>query len=330
MKYFMITKFLNVDKWNPDPDVIREAASVLQNEGLVAFPTETVYGLGANGLNGEAVKKIFAAKGRPADNPLILHISHPNEAQKFAIVDERAKRIINEFFPAPLTLVLPVKPCVPREVTAGLNTVAFRMPSHPVALALIEKAGFPIAAPSANKSGRPSPTDAHAVMEDLGNKIDMVLESGECDIGVESTVIDISQEKIFLLRPGGMPTENIEKFLGIKLLNGGETEKKSSPGTRYRHYAPNIPLFLLHRGDKEFNFSGAYGYMGIKEPDFYCNGECRSKIIFENVENYARGVFAALRKMEKEGLGCIIAELPENKGVGLALHDRLLRASGCL
>ena len=330
-------KYLTVDKWNPEKEIILEAARVLKAGGLVAFPTETVYGLGANGLDEQAVKKIFAAKGRPVDNPLILHISNPAEADDFAHVNERARELMDRFFPGALTLVLPAKPIVPRSVTANLETVAFRMPFHPVPLALIESLGRPIAAPSANRSGRPSPTDAAAVIQDAGTEkfIDIVLDGGICDIGIESTVIDVSGENVLMLRPGGVPTEHIEEFLGVKLSTPTLAMIKSSPGTRYKHYAPLIPLLLWENNNganekQTFTCRGSYGYIGLNQPDFLCNNPCKEKIIFNCVENYARGVYASFRSMEKIGVSCIIAEVPRQFGIGQALKDRLFRAAGCL
>lgn len=315
-------------------EIILEAANVLRSGGLVAFPTETVYGLGANGFDDRAVRKIFEAKGRPADNPLILHISNPAEADDFAYVNARARSLMDNFFPGALTLVLPAKPIVPCSVTANLKTVAFRMPQHPVALALIESLGYPIAAPSANRSGRPSPTDAQAVMQDAGAGIDIVIDGGTCDIGIESTVIDVSGKNTCMLRPGGVPGELIEEFLGEKLTTPASEMIKASPGTRYKHYAPNVPLLLWenvsrkNNGKETFFCNGSYGYIGISQPDFCCNGSCMEKIIFKSVENYARGIFACLRSMEKIGVSCIIAETPKEHGIGHALKDRLLRAAG--
>jgi len=330
-------KYLSVDKWNPEKSIILEAADVLRAGGLVAFPTETVYGLGANGFDDKAVRKIFEVKGRPADNPLILHISDPAEADGFAYVNKRARSLMDYFFPGALTLVLPAKPIVPCSVTANLKTVAFRMPYHPVPLALIESLGCPVAAPSANKSGRPSPTDAQAVMQDAGSgkDIDIILDGGTCDIGIESTVIDVSGKNVCMLRPGGVSKELIEEFLGERLITPASEELKSSPGTRYRHYAPLVPLLLWENnggrnGKQTLSCDGSYGYIGINEPDFHCDHPCIEKIMFEGVENYARGIFASLRSMEKIGVSCIIAEAPNNSGIGLAIKDRLLRAAGLL
>ena len=331
-------KFFSIDRWNPEKDIILEAADTLRAGGLVAFPTETVYGLGANGFDDKAVRKIFEAKGRPADNPLILHISNPAEADEFAYVDRRASGLMDRFFPGALTLVLPAKPIVPSSVTANLKTVALRMPFHPVPLALIESLGRPIAAPSANKSGRPSPTDAQAVIQDMGTErsIDIILDGGFCDIGIESTVIDVSGKNVCVLRPGGVPSELIEEFLGEKLSTPVPEMMKSSPGTRYKHYAPLVPLLLWEynngvNGKQSFSCTESYGYIGMSQPDFYCNSPCVKKIIFNSIENYARGIFASFRSMEKIGISCIIAEVPNESGIGYALKDRLFRAAdGCL
>jgi len=329
-------KCLSIDRWNPEKDIILEAADVLRAGGLVAFPTETVYGLGANGLDDKAVRKIFKVKGRPADNPLILHISDPAEADDLAYVNERARCLMGKFFPGALTLVLPAKSIVPNSVTANLKTVAFRMPFHPVPLALIDSLGCPIAAPSANRSGRPSPTDAQAVIQDAEaeNSADIILDGGTCDIGIESTVIDVSGKNIYLLRPGGVPKELIEDFLGEKFANPEPEMLKGSPGTRYKHYAPFVPLLLWENNSEKckqtFSCSGSYGYIGMNQPDFLCDSPCVEKIIFDSVENYARGIFASFRSMEKIGVSCIIAEEPNNIGIGLGLKDRLLRAAGLL
>ena len=329
-------KFTSVDRWNPEKDIIMEAADKLRAGGLVAFPTETVYGLGANGFDDKAVRKIFEAKGRPADNPLILHISNPAEADSFAYVDQRARELMDRFFPGALTLVLPAKPIVPSSVTANLKTVALRMPFHPVPLALIEALGHPIAAPSANRSGRPSPTEAQAVVQDMGEEesIDIILDGGKCDIGIESTVIDVSGKNVCVLRPGGVPGELIEEFLGEKLASPAQEMVKASPGTRYKHYAPLIPLLLWEKNDgiekskQKFNCNKSYGYIGMSEPDFYCDSPCAEKIIFNSVENYARGIFASFRSMEKIDISCIIAEVPNQSGLGYAIKDRLFRAAG--
>lgn len=211
----------------------------------MAFPTETVYGLGANALDPKAVRGIFAAKGRPADNPLIVHVHAFGSAAKLGRVDERSLKLMGLFWPGPLTLVIAAAPGVPSEVTGGLETVAVRMPDHTVALALIRESGVPIAAPSANTSGRPSPTTAGEVLEDLDGRLDIILDAGSTDVGVESTVLDVTGETPVLLRPGGVSVENICKAVGYVVSSPCGQKAMRSPGTRYRHYAPSIPVILL-------------------------------------------------------------------------------------
>jgi L-threonylcarbamoyladenylate synthase len=322
---------LKVNRWNPEPERIARAASILRDGGLVAFPTETVYGLGADGLNARAASKIFAAKGRPADNPLILHLSGPRDAERLAVLDARAKAVMEAFCPGPLTLVLPALPVVPREVTAGLDTVALRIPDHPVALALIAAAECPVAGPSANRSGRPSPTDADAVATDLGDRgVDLVLDAGSVDIGLESTVVDLTEREPLLLRPGGLPRERLERFLGEPLRapgGAGKDAERRSPGTRHRHYAPAVPVLVWEGGGEippEADPRSA-GFIGTTPPP----AEFAWTLLFDSEENYARGIFAAFRNLEaREGCRHIVAEWPRPEGIGLALRDRIRRASG--
>lgn len=326
-------RILAVDPWNPDPKAIGEAAELLRGGRLVAFPTETVYGLGANGLDPAAAEKIFAAKGRPSDNPLILHFSSPGDAESAVLVNERARRLMELFWPGPLTLVLPSRGTVPREVTAGLDTVAVRMPSHPVALALIAASGLPVAAPSANSSGRPSPTDALAVASDLGDRVDLVLDGGPTSVGLESTVLDLTGKDMVLLRPGGCPVEEIESRTGERVLRSGGNVRRS-PGTRYRHYAPSVPL-ILHDGDgareKALAFGGPIAWIGMDGPEIlFVPGETDGALSlrFSTPENYARALFHALRFLESSGAAVIVAQRPETEaGIALALRDRLERAS---
>jgi L-threonylcarbamoyladenylate synthase len=324
-----MTNVLKVDRWNPEPDRIARAGAILRDGGLVAFPTETVYGLGADGLNARAAGRIFAAKGRPADNPLILHLSAPREAARLAEVDARAGAVMEAFWPGPLTLVLPALPVVPKEVTAGLDTVALRMPDHPAALALIEAAGCPVAGPSANRSGRPSPTDAEAVAADLGDRVDLILDAGSVEIGLESTVIDLTERKPLLLRPGGMPRVRLERFLRERLRAPGETggdAERRSPGTRHRHYAPAVPVLVWDGGEIPPGTDPLFaGFVGMTPPP----AEFAWTLLFDSEENYARGIFAAFRRLEaQEGCRRIVAEWPRPEGLGLALRDRILRASG--
>ena len=329
----MRTRRFILAPWNPDPGIIGGAADVLRHGGLVAFPTETVYGLGADALNPEAVKKIFAAKGRPSDNPLILHLSRPEQAGDLVELDERAERLMAEFWPGPLTLVLRAKPIIPTVTRGGLDTAALRMPAHPVALALIEATGRPLAAPSANVSGRPSPTDAQTVWEDMEGRIEMILDGGDTRVGIESTVIDVSAPgRAFLLRPGGTPKEVLEDFLGTPLGTPERDSPRRSPGMRYRHYAPSIPVKIWRPGEPvepllDGGDVGEWGFMGLCVPPARFGHVLR----FDSIESYARSLFAGFRSFESETetgeWKGIVAEWPPETGVGLGLRDRIWRAA---
>ena len=317
-----------IDPLKPDPNLILLGAEIIQRGGLVAFPTETVYGLGANGLDAAAVRRIFEAKGRPQDNPLILHVSSIEEAQAICLMDSRAVELAEAFWPGPLTLVLPAKDCVPLETRGGLATVAVRMPSHPVALELIKASGVPLAAPSANRSGRPSPTEAQSVRMDFGDRVDLILDGGSTRIGVESTVLDVSGEEPLLLRPGGITAEELTLFLGeLKIPLSGEALTRS-PGTRYRHYAPVIPLLLWAGGNElvdALEASGrAWAYVGIHTPP----GNPLQSIRPETLEAYAHALFSSLRQLENSGAEVLVAELPPQEGIGRAIRNRLERAAG--
>lgn len=307
-----------------DKELIETGASVIASGGLVAFPTETVYGLGANALDAEAVKKIYETKGRPSDNPLILHVSSLEMADRLVVVNWKARYLMERFWPGPLSIVLPAKDIIPRRTRGGLDTAAVRMPDNPFALALIEKSDLPIAAPSANISGRPSPTDAETVRKDIGDKIPLVIDGGETKFGLESTVIDMTGENPVLLRPGGLSKEDIESALNMPVsLPQDQNMIKRSPGTRYPHYAPLIPLCLAQDGAPE-NETRRWAWLGTTEP----NGEPFVKIIFKDNTEYAKELFRALRTLETSGADIIYAQLPEEKGIGRALSDRLKRAEG--
>jgi len=324
------TEVFRVDPDNPDSDVLRKAASVIRSGGLVAFPTETVYGLGANALDPRAVRGIFAAKGRPADNPLIVHVHEPESAAQFGRIDGRSLKLMDLFWPGPLTLVIAAFPGVPFEVTGGLETVAVRMPDHAVALGLIRESGVSVAAPSANRSGRPSPTTAESVLEDLDGRIGIILDAGPTDVGVESTVLDVTGNVPFLLRPGGVSIESIREAVGDVVLSPGGKGSERSPGTRYRHYAPSIPVILLDqegcwKNDLRVEEAGSrIAYVGVSPAPLPVFAQVR----FGSVKLYASGLFSALREMERSGAGVILAELPPEDGVGLAVRDRLRRAAG--
>ena len=318
----------------PETEILEQAAQIINHGGLVAFPTETVYGLGADALNGEAVKKIYEAKGRPSNNPLILHINNLNQAEDLVYLDDRAYSLMREFWPGPITFVLKAKDIIPLETRGGLDTAALRMPDNKIACKLIEAAGTPIAAPSANISGRPSPTDFNAVRQDMDGRIDMILYSDNDlnkNIGIESTVIDISDEQPLLLRAGGTSKELIDKFLlknfNVKLERPDEQSARRSPGTRYRHYAPLIPVKICYFKDNNFidlKDNSEWGFIGLHEPKKIF----KKVLIFNSLDSYARELFKSFREFEADGLQGIIAELPDDEtGVGLGLRDRILRAS---
>ena len=305
-------------------EIVRRGAEIIKSGGLVAFPTETVYGLGANALDSDAVRRIYETKGRPSDNPLILHVSSIGMTEELVELNWRARMLMEKFWPGPLSIVLPAKDVIPSRTRGGLPTAAVRMPDAPVALVLIKYSNLPIAAPSANISGRPSPTDAETVRRDIGDKIPLVIDGGETRFGVESTVIDMTGEHAVLLRPGGLDKEDIEAELGEEvLMPQDQTIIKRSPGTRYRHYAPNVPLILAAPGEIPADVEN-WAWMGVSEP----TGSPAKKVKFRDDAEYARELFRAMRALEKSGISAIYAEIPEERGIGRALKDRLVRAAG--
>lgn len=319
---------------------IDEAAEILAKGGLVAFPTETVYGLGANAMDPSAVAKIFEAKGRPGDNPLIVHIARAsNIGELTPVLTPEIIRLIDNFWPGPLTIVLNKKPEVPDITTGGLDTVAIRMPDDPVALELIKKAGSPIAAPSANISGRPSPTKGEHVVTDMEGKIDAILIGNDCRIGIESTVLDMTGEVPTILRPGIITAENIEAAIGRKVamdpalnqrkdvIDGEEDEiAPKAPGMKYTHYAPKAEMTIIEgqidKVKKEIErLKGLNEMLGLKV----------GVILFEEKAfiEAAHEFFAKLRKMDDEGVDLILAgALSEQDGVGFAVMNRMLKSAG--
>jgi len=303
-----------------DPGV---AAAVLRGGGLVAFPTETVYGLGALGTDAAAVRRIFAAKGRPADNPLILHVAAPADARAVAVLGPLAAGLAARFWPGPLTLVVPALGSVPLEVRAGLPTVAVRCPGHGLARALIRLAGGPLAAPSANRSGRPSPTTAAAVLQELDGRIDLVLDGGPCRAGLESTVVDCTGGAPRLLRLGALPAEALGLAPRVDAADPGR-----SPGSRHRHYAPAVPLTVVVDVAAALDaLPGASVICGAREavrlglrpgPGLH--------VWAESPEGRAAEFFAVLRRLERRGRPIVAAALPR-AGLDAATMDRLLRAS---
>ncbi|MDT0632986.1 L-threonylcarbamoyladenylate synthase [Rubrivirga sp. S365] len=298
-----------------------EAAAVLRRGGLVAFPTETVYGLGALARDADAVARVFAAKGRPADNPLIVHVARVADVAGVALVTPLGAALLEAFAPGPLSVVLPGRGGLPDAVTAGLDTVAVRVPGHRPARALLEAAGAPVVAPSANRSGRPSPTTWRAVVDDLGGRVDAVLRGPLADVGLESTVVDATGEAPVVLRPGAVSFEALrERFPDTSLLaeRGGAVR---SPGLRHRHYAPRARVRLANvppeRGDAEAAWIG----LAAPPPGYGLVEVC------PDVETYARRLFDLFRRADAAGLASIDAERVPETGLGRALMDRLRRAA---
>ncbi len=295
-----------------------KAALLIKKGEIVAFPTETVYGLGANAFDEKAVKKIFAAKGRPADNPLIVHISSIKQLNGLVdFVPKEVQILADAFWPGPLTMVMKKSQKVPAIVTAGLDSVAIRLPSNKIALNLIKKSAVPIAAPSANSSGRPSPTEAIHVKNDLNGKIKLIIDGGKCQIGLESTVLDITKKPFTILRPGKVTKEEIEGVLHekIKINIKKNPEKASSPGMKYKHYSPKAKVILFSKKDFEKKVSE------LKEEDI-------AVIFFNNdIESYAKEMFSLFRKYDAERYDVILVEKVAEKGLGLALMNRLKKAS---
>lgn len=320
---------------------IARAGAILRAGGLVAIPTETVYGLAANALDPAAVNKIFAAKGRPGDNPLIVHVAAFDEIRPLVTrIGEKAEKLASLFWPGPLTIILPKSAAIPDEVSAGLGTVALRMPSHPVAAALIKAAGVPLAAPSANISGRPSPTNAQHVLADMDGKIDAVVDAGPCSIGVESTVISLAGSVPCLLRPGAVTVRQLEQAVGAidispaVFADAGSTQQVMSPGMKYRHYSPKARVIILrgglerfidyvvaHRreGDAVLCFEGEKERMPLPAVTFGHE---------DKASEQAKRLFQALREADELPAQRVFARCPGREGLGLAVYNRLLRAAG--
>ncbi len=321
---------------------LQTAGEIIKKGGLVAFPTETVYGLGADAMNGEAVKKIFEAKGRPGDNPLIVHIADKNEIPMLAReINENAKKLIEAFMPGPFTVILKKQTNIPEAVTAGLDTVGIRFPSNKTAQEFIKSAGTPIAAPSANISGKPSPTRAADVMSDMTGRIEAVINGGDCEVGVESTIVDASGELPILLRPGGItldmlrevvPSTQIDKNI---IHSVSVDEQPKCPGMKYRHYAPDAQVIVVE-GEKEAvqakvkelleenkdKVTGVLTMYGnvYDEPVMISTGD--------DDKGYAKKLFSALRDFDNLGVQIIYAEFCERDGYGLAVKNRLYKSAG--
>ncbi len=322
----------------PDPELLRQGAALLALGELVAFPTETVYGLGGNALNPHAVEAIFAAKGRPGDNPLIVHVADVATLNQVAAVTPLAERLMAAFWPGPLTLVLPKKPAVPDCVTAGRDTVAVRFPSHPVASLLIQMAGVPVAAPSANLSGKPSPTTGAHVWHDLRGKVAMVIHSGPANVGLESTVLDVTGEVPVVLRPGGVTLEMIRRIAPQAVAGGAklkEGEAPKAPGMKYRHYAPKAKVVLANAGEVAQCYrqlQAGYTKVGavvaaetaasLPEASYVRVLGRRNDLV-----SVAQNLFDALRWCDDQELDAAVVESFPEQGIGAAIMNRLKKSA---
>lgn len=330
-----------------DENAILQAGEIIKRGGLVAFPTETVYGLGGDAFNPDSSRKIYAAKGRPSDNPLIIHICRLEDIYKIvADFPEKAQNLAREFWPGPLTMVLPKAESVPKETTGGLNTVAVRMPVDPIALSFIEAAGGYVAAPSANVSGRPSPTSSQYVEEDMCGRIEMIIDGGDVEIGLESTIVDLTGDVPMLLRPGSITLEMLEGVLGNvsvdpTIMEGNLAGRPKAPGMKYKHYAPKGELTIvagaseavterinelaaegMARGEK-------IGIIGTEENiSFYKGNSIKSVGKRDDEVSIAKHLYRILREFDDEGVTRIYSEAFSTGGMGQAIMNRLLKAAG--
>ncbi len=343
----MKTELIKVDPKRPDPRVMERAGGIIRSGGLVAFPTETVYGLGGDGLRADSSAKIYQAKGRPSDNPLIIHIAKTSDLYRVAAqVPDEALALAKSFWPGPLTMIFPKTSEVPYETTGGLDSVAVRMPDHPAALALIRAAGGYVAAPSANRSGRPSPTLAAHVAEDLDGKIDMIIDGGMVGIGLESTIVDLTERTPVILRPGAVSREMLRAHLervdvDPGLLGTDDSRPPRAPGMRYRHYAPRAPLVIVEGAEAEVaayvdalarEAEKAGQRAGILASDetagLYTAGLIKSIGSRASESDIARHLYQTLRDFDQEQVTCIYSEAFHTPSMGQAIMNRLLKAAG--
>lgn len=342
-----MTKILKINDVKADEDKITEAAEVIRGGGTVVFPTETVYGLGANALDENAVRKIFEAKGRPGDNPIIVHISNIDELEPLVEqIPDNALTVAKEFWPGPITIILKKSSIVPYITTGGLDTVAIRMPNNEIALELIRKSGVPIAAPSANISGKPSPTTSEHVIHDLNDRVDMIISGEDSHVGLESTVLDLSRGIPNILRPGKVTLEQLRELLGDVRMDKALEKKDDSivaiaPGMKYTHYSPNADVIIID-GELEkviqkiSSLAGEYelknkkvGIMATEQTkNLYKNGQVISLGSRENLSEIASNLFSTLRQFDKIGVDIILSESFESIGIGLAIMNRLTKAAG--
>ena len=337
----MQTEHIKIHSLTESEGDLCRAAEILRRGGLVVFPTETVYGLGGNATDETAAKKIYAAKGRPSDNPLIIHVASPEDAADYAETHPIYERLARAFMPGPLTVILPKKENIPYSTTGGLDSVAVRCPAHPVAHRLIELCGFPIAAPSANLSGKPSPTCADDVAQDMDGRVDMILDGGDCEIGLESTIVKIDGESLILLRPGGITYDALCMVCDKVTVADAVThqlaanERPLSPGMKYRHYAPTAPLVLLDGSP-----SDVLTFLQKEQQERNCAVLCFDEemehlaphALFpvgarDDLVTQAHRLFHALRDADRTDAEIIYAHLPSLDGLGLALYNRMIRAA---
>lgn len=333
----MVYEIMNTKILNDTTEEIEEAARMIAGGGLVAFPTETVYGLGADALNSDAVGRVYAAKGRPSDNPMIVHISSDEELKNLTPkITKDMERLIKVFWPGPMTMIVKRNPIIPDVTTGGLDTVGIRMPDNPVALELIAKSGCPIAAPSANLSGKPSPTAAQHVIDDLKGRVDAIICSDDCQFGIESTVIDMTGLVPMILRPGIITREDLETALGKRVLldptlnkrpdkfNNGDFKPKA-PGMKYKHYAPKAQMIVF-----EGKMEAIEAAIDRERIEREALGQNVSVIIFDNAEQKtaAHQFFAKLREADRNGADVILAAALKEEGIGFSVMNRMLKSAG--
>lgn len=342
----MITKIIVTEEEDLNVKELEHAAECIQNGGLVVFPTETVYGLGANALDENAVKKIFEAKGRPQDNPLIVHVADYNIKDYVKEVPDIAKKLMKSFWPGPLTVILKKSEVIPDATSAGLDSVGIRMPQNKVALMLIKKAGVPIAAPSANISGRPSPTDLSRCVEDLEGKVDYIVGGSKSKVGLESTVVDCTSYPPCILRPGGITLEMLQRVCSDIYIDAAVMEKNKgdfkpkAPGMKYRHYAPKAPVKIIDGDLKKTiekinemvqNYIDEKKKVGIMATDETMNSYSKAEVLSlgsrSNLESVAHNLFETLRELDDRNVDIILSEAFEEKEIGIAVMNRLKKAA---
>jgi L-threonylcarbamoyladenylate synthase len=343
----MYTKIIKISKPTSLSKQLAVPAKIIQDGGLVVFPTETVYGLGADALNPEAVKNIFIAKGRPSDNPLIVHIADQKMLSVLAQnIPAKAKLLINKFWPGPLTIVLKKKAIIPNVVVACGKTVAIRMPANPIARELIHLSGKPIAAPSANLSGKPSPTIAKYVIEDMNGRVECIIDGGDCKFGLESTVIDLTTKVPLLLRPGAITLEQLRKVLGKVNVANPSAKKPKCPGMKYRHYAPNTKFILVEKTNPAYISTEMYKLIVRNETHKIKTAVICSRELYKilshhkykyvhffiigsekNLTPLAHDIFKTLRDLDHKNYDCILMGACPDKGIGMAIMNRLRKAA---